>query len=114
MNIIKYTDFIFESNSYKKQSLIDKLSSLGSFIVDRSGVNMRESIDRILKEVAISKDYNDSYQLPLSILYKTGKFSDIKKMGDKYQTDKLKNLSLVVDENDKWHQIGRASCRERV
>lgn len=104
--IKKYSKFINE-NIISRKFIIDKLSNLKYFIVDYYGLNMRNIIDKLLKDERVYKDYNDQYQYPLSLLYKTGKFSDIRKIGDEYHTYKLENLSLIIDENGKWHPVNK-------
>jgi len=104
---MKKFSMILESTSNKKKILIDRLSNLKFFITDRNGVNMRQPVDKILGEMSTSKDYNDVYQLPLSLLHKTGKYPDIKFVNGKWHSESLKNVSLVVDVEGKWHPVNK-------
>lgn len=53
-----------------------------------------------------TRDVNDDYQLPLSLLYKTKKFN-IEKIGDKYHSSLLKNVSKVIDEDGNWSFVNK-------
>ena len=43
----------------------------------------------------------------LEILYNTGKFKDIKVIEGRYYTNKLKECSLIKDENGEWHYVNK-------
>lgn len=106
MKIKNYSHFLNESIG-DKEKVYNLLNSLRYFIIDRGGLNMRDVIDRLLKEESSEKDYNDEYQLPLSLLYKTGKFKDIKQVDGKWQTKSLSNLSRVIDDKGEWHPVNK-------
>jgi len=115
MRVKNFQRFV-ESVDYR-MSIINRISYLKcdggkSFIVDAGpkldpGLNMKSDIDKIIGEMSISKDRNDMYQLPLSILAKTGKYTDIKYVNGRWESNSLKNISLVVDENGEWHPVNK-------
>lgn len=64
-------------------------------------------VDKLLSMLKSNdRDVNDEYQLPLSLLYSTGKFN-IKKEGDKYILDSLKNKSVVLDKDGNWSFVNK-------
>jgi len=66
-----------------------------------------DAINRLLKENSTPKNANPDYQLPLSILFQTGKYSDIRNSGSEYYTDKLSNLGFVLNSEGKWHPVNK-------
>lgn len=99
--IKNYFNFLNESMASKSNLLNRILRFEPNFIIYRLG--MRNVIDKIKNGLSVAKDYNSSYQVPLSILSKTGKFDDIKGVGGSFHTDKISNMSFMVDSNGKWH-----------
>lgn len=94
-------------DSYKKRTVTQKLNRLGSWLVDRSGLDMKTIVNKILSFLKTPKDQNDQYQYPLSLLYKTGKFPEIKFNNGKYSTQSLSSISNVLDDNGKWHPVNK-------
>ena len=101
--IKRYNEFLKESNSDGKSLLFDRISKFGYFFVD----NFRKPIDDILRSMAISKDCNDEYQVPLELLFKTGKYPMIKNINGKFIDDRFNSISLVVGEDGKWHPVNK-------
>jgi hypothetical protein len=94
----------FESNPEHKK-LCYELYTLGSFLYRDLGLkNIIDEKRALMGEV---KDLNDQYQEPLEMLYKTGKFSEIKKEGGKYHLSKLSNIVTLYDESDKWSYVNK-------
>jgi hypothetical protein len=58
-------------------------------------------------ENSTPKNFNSDYQMGLSLLYKTGKYSDIIDNGGVYNSYKLNNLSKVLDSVGKWHPVNK-------
>ncbi len=85
------------------KSVVDSIGYLGNFLI--YGLGMREIVTNYLKPYSKFYDFNESSQYPLSLLYKTGKFSDIKLLGDKYYTENLVIEQVRV--NDKWHPVNK-------
>lgn len=104
----KYSDIILESN-LPKHSFVFKLATLKDgnnfFLIYKFG--LFDVINKLLTENSTPKNANPEYQLPLSLLFKTGKYSDIKNVGGEYRTDKLSNISCVLNEKGEWHPVNK-------
>lgn len=109
MKIFKYAQFVSESDLFNDSSLrnniLKSISNLRYFLVDDLG--LKNDIMRLLEELGTSADRNDEYQLGLSILYKTGKFPDIKLKDGRYETDKFKNLFQVRSESGEYDPVNK-------
>jgi hypothetical protein len=94
---------------YGNEKLVcDNIKKLGSWLADRSGLNMLDTINGILSEIRECEDMNPKYQKPLDYLYRTGKIDDIIKKSDgSYYTPKLNNCCLVKDENGEWDYVNK-------
>jgi len=88
-----------------RKYIIDKISGLKYFLVD--DLELKRDIMKLLEELGTSADRNDDYQLGLSILYKTGKFKDIKFENGRYETDKFKNLFQVKTESGEYDPVNK-------
>lgn len=85
------------------QRVIDSMGYLGNYLIYNLG--MRDIVMKYLEPYSKFYDFNDACQYPLELLYKTGKFSDIKLLGNKYYT---KNLIIEqVRVNNKWHPVNK-------
>jgi len=93
--------------NFNRNNLRKRLEDLRFFLPDRTGMDMISVIGKLTSELSTSRNYNDEYQLPLSILYKTGKFPDIKKNGDSYYTELLDNKSLVLNADGDWDPVNK-------
>ena len=91
---------------FQKRLVFNKLNSLGTWLIDRNKLNMRDIIDNALNDKREFVDMNEHLQQPLSILYKTNKFPDIKYDGGVYYTSKLENCGLVRKDG-KWHPVNK-------
>jgi len=85
------------------KSVIDSIGYLGNYLI--YGLGMRDIVMNYLKPYSKFYDFNDTHQYPLELLYKTGKFSDIKLLGDKYYTNNL--IIEQVRVNGKWHPVNK-------
>jgi Holliday junction resolvase-like predicted endonuclease len=86
----------------------DNFKKLGSWISDRDGLNMLDTINYVLKNHTECENLNSKYQKPLEYLYKTKKIDDIiKKTDGTYYTKKLENCCLVKDENGEWDYVNK-------
>jgi len=92
-------------NNREKQEVFRSLNRLGTFIVYDLG--LINDINKIISDISPAKDWNDDYQEALELLYKTNKFRDVIKSGNRYETFKLKNKSRAVDDNGDWHPINK-------
>jgi len=94
---------------YGNEKLVcDRIKKLGSWLGDRNGLNMLDTINGILDEIRDCEDMNPKYQKPMEYLYRTGKIDDIIKKSDgTYYTNKLSNCCLVKDENGKWDYVNK-------
>jgi hypothetical protein len=100
----KYSELILES-LLTRPSFVYKLGMSKKFIIYKCG--MFKAINRLLKENSTPKNFNSEYQMGLSILYKTGKYSDIENNGGVYNTKELENLYKVLDSNGEWHPVNK-------
>jgi len=85
------------------RSVIDSIGYLGNYLI--YGLGMRDIVTNYLKPYSKFYDFNNTHQYPLSLLYQTGKFSDIKLLGDKYYTNNL--IIEQVRVNGKWHPVNK-------
>ena len=100
----KYSELILES-LLARPSFVYKLGMSRDFITYKCG--MYEAINKLVSENSTPKNFNTDYQKGLSLLYKTGKYSDIKDNGGIYNTFKLNNLNKVLDSAGKWHPVNK-------
>ena len=100
----KYSDLILES-LLPRNTFVYKLGMLREFLIYKCG--MFEAINKLLKDNSTPKNFNSEYQYPLSILYKTGKYQDIKNNGDSFYTDRISNFNKVLDESGNWHPVNK-------
>lgn len=103
----KYSDLILEADGYPlpRNRFVPRVGMLRNFLIYNCG--MFDAINQLLKDNATLKNYNADYQKPLSYLYQTGKYTDIKDNGGVYSTDKLNNLSRVLDQKGDWHPVNK-------
>lgn len=94
-----------ETDPKQKQEVFISLNRLGKFLVYDLG--LMDAINKIISDIAPPKDWNGDYQKALSLLYKTNKFNDIMKLGNRYESFRLKNKSRAVDDNGEWHPINK-------
>lgn len=87
------------------RNLCYELYTLGSFLYKDLG--LKDIINQKIKLMGEVKDLNDKYQNPLMLLYKTGKFNDIKRENNKFYTDKLVDVSTLYDEGGAWHYVNK-------
>ena len=100
----KYSELILES-LLARPSFVYKLGMSRDFITYKCG--MYEAINKLVSENSTPKNFNTDYQKGLSLLYKTGKYSDIRDNGGVYNTFKLNNLNKVLDSAGKWHPVNK-------
>lgn len=117
MEIFKYEQFIKESDLFTdghdssmkgiddKNNILKSISKLRYFLVD--GLGLKNDIMKLLEELGTAADRNDEYQLGLSLLYKTGKFPDIKLVDGRYETNKFKNLFQVRTEGGEYDPVNK-------
>lgn len=94
---------------YGKEKLVcDNIKKLGSWISDRSGMAMINTINAILDDIRECEDLNPKYQKPLEYLYRTGKVEDIiKKTDNTYYSDKLVRACLVKNKSGDWSFVNK-------
>ena len=100
----KYSELILES-VLTKSSFVYKLGMSREFITYKCG--MFNAINKLVADYSTLKNFNPEYQKGLSLLYQTGKYSDIKNNGGVYSSYKLNNLSRVLDSVGKWHPVNK-------
>ena len=100
----KYSNLILES-VLTRPSFVYKLGMTKKFIIYKCG--MFNAINKLIAENSTPKNFNPEYQEGLSILYRTGKYPDIKNSGGVYNTMKLENLYKVLDAGGKWHPVNK-------
>ena len=121
MKIFKYNEYLNEADLFTgsgevgldssikgislRNDIIKRISNLRYFLVDDLG--LKNDIMKLLEEIGTSSDRNDEYQLGLSILYKTGKFPDIKYKDGKYETLKFKNLFQVKTKSGDYDPVNK-------
>jgi hypothetical protein len=103
----KYSDLISEAAGapLSKNRFIPRIGMLKKFLIYNCG--MHDAIAQLIKENSTLKNYNSDYQKPLSYLYQTGKYTDIKDNGGVFYTDKLNNLSRVLDQKGDWDPVNK-------
>ena len=103
----KYSDLILEAAGapLSRNRFVPRVGMLRNFLIYNCG--MFDAINQLLKDNSTLKNYNTNYQKPLSYLYQTGKYTDIKDNGGVYSTDKLNNLSRVLDQKGDWHPVNK-------
>ena len=94
----------FKGNESHRK-LCYELYTLGSFLYKDLG--LKDIINQKIRLMGEVKDLNDKYQNPLKLLYKTGKFNDIKRENNKFYTDKLVDVSTLYDEGGTWHYVNK-------
>jgi hypothetical protein len=100
----KYSELILES-VLTRPSFVYKLGMSRDFITYECG--MFKAINKLVANNSTPKNFNPDYQIGLSLLYKTGKYSDIKDNGGVYSSFKLDNLTKVLDSSGKWHPVNK-------
>ena len=100
----KYSELILES-VLTRPSFVYKLGMSRDFITYECG--MFKAINKLVANNSTPKNFNPDYQIGLSLLYKTGKYSDIKYNGVVYSTFKLNNLNKVLDSAGNWHPVNK-------
>jgi hypothetical protein len=100
----KYSNLILES-VLTRPSFVYKLGMTKKFITYKCG--MFNAINKLIAENSTPKNFNPEYQEGLSILYRTGKYPDIKNSGGVYNTMKLENVYKVLDTKGKWHPVNK-------
>jgi hypothetical protein len=94
----------FDNNPQHKK-LCYELYKLGSFLYRDLG--LKDVINQKRKLMGQVEDLNEKYQEPLEILYKTGKFKEIKKENNKYHLSKLSNAVTLYDELGQWSYVNK-------
>ena len=104
----KYSELILESN-LPRHSFVFKLATLkdghNMFIIYKFG--LFDVINKFISESSSPKNVNPEYQIPLSLLFSTGKYPDITNVGGVYTSDKLKNVSYVANLDGTWHPVNK-------
>ena len=100
----KYSELILES-LLTRSSFVNVLGMSRKFITYECG--MYTAITKLVNENSTPKNFNPDYQLGLSILYKTGKYPDIKDNGGVYNSYRLNNLNKVLDSAGNWHPVNK-------
>lgn len=97
---------------YGNEKLVcDNIKKLSRWVCDEDGLNMKENINFILKNLVQCEDLNKMYQKPLEYLYRTKIIDDIIKKSDgTYYTKKLSNCSLVKDKNGEWSYVNKLNA----
>lgn len=87
--------------------IVESIGKLDSFKFITYTLGMRKIVEKYLEPYFTEVNFNNEkkYQLPLSLLYSTGNFPEIKKYGSGYWSHKLK-ISLVIV-NGNWHPINK-------
>jgi hypothetical protein len=103
----KYSDLILEAAGapLSRNRFVPRVGILRNFLIYNCG--MFDAINKLIADNATLKNYNSNYQKPLSYLFQTGKYPDIKDNGGVYSTDKLNNLSRVLDQKGDWHPVNK-------
>ena len=104
----------------KKKEIFDKLVLLGgkgasqhNFLITEKGLGMKNIISSIID--SLSEPYENphlDYQLPLSLLFKTGKYKSItyeNNVYDSHYFGKVKSLSIIKDKDGKYDYINKLS-----
>ena len=98
--------YLMFKESINNSGLVKKVSSLGKkFLLYDLG--MQSTIDSLLSKHKRFKDFNEDYQDPLYLLYKTGKFPDIIQRKGEYFTKSLTGLGFVLTDDGKWHPVNK-------
>lgn len=92
-------------NNPQHRRLCYELYKLGSFLYRDLG--LKDVIDQKRQLMGQVEDLNEEYQEPLEILYKTGKFKEIKKENNKYHLPKLSNVITLYDEPGQWSYVNK-------
>lgn len=103
----KYSDLISEATNVtlNRNRFVPRLGMLRNFLIYNCG--MFDAINKLIGENSTLKNYNPDYQKPLSYLFQTGKYTDIKDNGGVYYSDKLNNLSRVLDNKGDWDPVNK-------
>ena len=86
--------------------VIKSIALLWDFLI--YDIGMRKIIEDLLKPYSQEYNFNldDKYQYPLSLLYKTGKFTDIRLYDNgRYWSTKIKLYQIRV--KDVWHPVNK-------
>jgi len=94
---------------YGNEKLVcDNIKKLGSWISDRNGMGMIDTINKILDDIRECEDLNPKYQKPLSYLHKSGKVDDvILKVDGTYYSPRIVKSCLVKDKNGEWSFVNK-------
>ena len=86
--------------------VVKSIALLWDFLI--YDIGMRKIIEDLLKPYSQEYNFNlyDKYQYPLSLLYKTGKFTDIRLYDNgRYWSTKIKLYQIRV--KDVWHPVNK-------
>ena len=89
----------------KSKELCRKISGLRSWL--HKDLGMRGIVDDMLKDLKTVSDLTDKYQEPLRILHNTGKYPEIKVVGDTYTHERLIKAGLVLDGEGEYHYVNK-------
>lgn len=89
----------------EERAFCRKLETLRGWLYKDLG--LKDVINNKLATIINFSDVNEEYQYPLEILAESGKYPEIKKIGDKYIHERLKNVGVVLDEKGNWHQVNK-------
>jgi hypothetical protein len=104
----KYSDLIISeaaNRTLSRNRFVPRVGMLRNFLIYNCG--MADAINKLIADNSTLKNYNTNYQKPLSYLFQTGKYPDIKDNGGVYSTDKLNNLSRVLDNKGDWDPVNK-------
>jgi hypothetical protein len=101
----KYEKCSYYKNEPKYENLCLQLNGLGKFLYDDLG--LKSIINKKIELMGQVRDLNDLYQEPLELLYKTGKFNQIKKQGGKFYLHRLSDRTTVYDETGEWSFVNK-------
>jgi hypothetical protein len=102
----KFSKIMESTVSISDSEVAISIAGLWNFLVYDLG--MRKIVDDMLSPYSDVINFNsdDNYQYPLSLLFNTGKFPDIKLYGDKYWSPKINKINQVRV-NGLWHPVNK-------
>ena len=108
------------TDDQKKEEIFEKLILLGgkgaaqnNFLIMEKGLGMKNIISSIIESFSTPyENPNLDYQVPLSLLFKTGKYNSITYENGMYDSKffgKVKSLSIIKDKNGQYDYINKLS-----
>lgn len=91
----------------KNKDVCTKIHSLGKWLYEPNGLNLKNIINDMLKPISSEMDIIGNLQKPLALLYQNGSFNDITLIDGVYTTPQLKSKHLVFDDKQNWHPVNK-------